>query len=401
MTELQPLFLRHLAQTSDEPLLLEITHAKGCVLFGPEERSWLDLISGISVSNMGHGHPDIVQAVQEQAAKYMHVMVYGEFVESPQVQYATWLANHLPGEIDSVYFVNSGSEAVEGAIKLAKRATCRTEIVSFQHGYHGSTAAALATGGNEERKRAFRPLPPDNLILPFNDINSIGQISHRTAAVLVELIQGEAGIRPADEAFIQELAYRCRVVGALLIVDECQTGFGRTGKMFAAEHYDLKPDIMILGKALGGGMPLGAFAAGKDLMQKLTTQPVLGHITTFGGHPVCCAAGLASASLITTELLQQVEEKGKFLEEKLHHPAIKEIRRRGLMMVVDLPDEPFNKAVIRRMITKGVVTDWFLFHDNGLRIAPPLVITVPELEFAARLLLESLDEVQKELHSVN
>jgi acetylornithine/N-succinyldiaminopimelate aminotransferase len=364
------LFLRHIAQTSDAPLMLEIVRANQCFLYDPDGREYLDLISGISVSNVGHGHPEVIKAVKDQVDQYMHVMVYGEFVEAPQVKYAQWLSAHLPDPLDAVFFVNSGSEAIEGALKLAKRATGRTEIVSFHQAYHGATHGAMSLGSTEERKSAYRPLLTDNRILPYNDVSVLDQITSRTAAVVIEPVQGEAGVRNADEGYVKALRDRCHATGALLVFDECQTGFGRTGNLFFSGKYQVVPDVVTLGKALGGGMPLGAFVASTELMQCLSHNPVLGHITTFGGHPVSCAAGLAAARLLTEDLLKSVEEKAQRFIRDLQHPLVVEVRHAGLLMAVEWPSAEFNKSLISKLIQRGLVTDWFLFNDQSMRIAP-------------------------------
>lgn len=387
------LFLRHLAQTSDAPLMLEIVRANNCYLYDREGKEYMDLISGISVSNLGHGHPEVIKAVKDQIDQYMHVMVYGEFVEAPQVQYAQWLAAQLPGHLDSVYFVNSGSEAIEGALKLSKRVTGRTEIISFHQAYHGATHGALSLGGEEERKGAFRPLVPDNRILPYNDLTVLDQITTRTAAVVIEPVQGEAGVRIADETYLIALRERCNKTGTLLVFDECQTGFGRTGKLFFSGKYDVIPDVVTLGKALGGGMPLGAFIASSELMHCLSYNPVLGHITTFGGHPVSCAAGWAAAKLLTEELLLSVETKAQLFIRELQHRHLLQIRHSGLLMAVEWPSANFNKTLISKLVQRGLVTDWFLFNDASMRIAPPLIIHEEQIKSAVRIILEELDKM--------
>jgi acetylornithine/succinyldiaminopimelate/putrescine aminotransferase len=388
------LFLSHIAQTSPAPLMLEIERAEGVYLYSSEGKKYIDLIAGISVSNLGHCNPQVVKAVQQQAEKYMHLMVYGEFVESPQVKYAERLISFLPPQLNNVYFTNSGTEATEGALKLAKRVTGRTQLISFKNGYHGSTQGALSMLGDETFKRSFRPLLPDTLQLTYGSEEELSNITSKTAAVIVETVQAESGITVPSKSFIQQLRRACNETGALLILDEAQTGMGRTGKMFAFEHYDIVPDILLLAKALGGGMPLGAFIASRELMQKLTENPVLGHITTFGGHPVCCAAGLAAFEVLTNEkLVEQVEAKGELFDSLLIHPKINSKSRIGLMMALEFESFETNKKIIDRCIENGVLTDWFLFAPQCMRIAPPFIITEEEIKLACRVILEAIESV--------
>ncbi len=392
MASNRQIFLSHVAQTSSAPLMLEIEQARGMYLFDYNGKKYLDLIAGISVSNLGHSHPSVVAAVKEQAEKYMHLMVYGEFVESPQVKFAKRLTEFLPAQLNNVYFTNSGAEATEGAMKLAKRVTGRTQFVSFKNSYHGSTQGALSILGDEYFKRKFRPLLPDVLQLEYGNLEELKQVSCRTAAVILEPIQAESGVTVPSVAFIKELRKKCDETGALLIFDEAQTGLGRTGKMFGFEHYGVVPDILLLAKALGGGMPLGAFISSKERMGLLTENPVLGHITTFGGHPVCCAAGLAALNaLVNEDLVAQVEEKGKLFETLLTHPKIKSKSRKGLMMALQFEDFDQNKKIIDRCIEKGLLTDWFLFAANCMRIAPPLIISAEEINFACNVILSCID----------
>ena len=386
------LFLNHVAQTSPAPLMLEIERAKGVYLFSADGKKYIDLIAGISVSNLGHSHPVVVKAVQEQAEKYMHLMVYGEFVENPQVKFAQRLTSFLPPQLNNVYFTNSGTEATEGALKLAKRVTGRTQLISFKNAYHGSTQGALSMMGDETFKRSFRPLLPDTLQLTYGDEAALSKISCRTAAVIIETVQAESGITVPSQNFIQQLREVCNKTGALLILDEAQVGLGRTGKLFAFEHYNILPDILLLAKALGGGMPLGAFIAGKEIMNTLTENPVLGHITTFGGHPVCCAAGLAAFDvLLEHKLTEQVEAKGKLFETLLNHSKIKSKHRIGLMMALEFESFEQNKQIIDRCIENGVLTDWFLFAPHCMRIAPPFIITEEEIRFACAVILEAIE----------
>jgi acetylornithine/succinyldiaminopimelate/putrescine aminotransferase len=386
-------FLNHVAQTSAAPLMLEIERAEGMYMYAANGEKYLDLIAGISVSNLGHSHPEVVRAVQEQAEKYMHLMVYGEFIESPQVKYAKRLAELLPEQLNNVYFTNSGAEATEGAMKLAKRLTGRTQFISFKNGYHGSTQGALSIMGEEGFKRKFRPLLPDTLQLEFNNEEDLKKISRTTAAVIMEPVQAESGVTAATQNFISLLRKKCNDTGALLIFDEAQTGLGRTGKMFAFEHYEVSPDILLLAKALGGGMPLGAFISSKERMKTLSENPVLGHITTFGGHPVCCAAGLAALDILMKEnWIGQAEEKGKLFDELLVHPEIKSKHRFGLMLAIEFESFERNKKIIDRCIERGLLTDWFLFAPHCMRIAPPLIISEEEIKLASQIILESISE---------
>ncbi|MFZ5554977.1 MAG: aspartate aminotransferase family protein [Bacteroidota bacterium] len=392
MSTQRQLFFQHLALTSDFPLALEISHAEGNYLIDVNGKKYLDLISGIAVSNLGHGHAKIKEAVIEQVNKNMHLMVYGEYVHSPQVKLAEKLCSLLPASLNNVYFVNSGAEAVEGALKLAKRFTGRTEIISCKNAYHGSTHGALSIIGDEEFKNAFRPLLPDVRQIVFNDFSQLEQITGKTACVIVEPVQGEAGIRPATKEYLEALRKKCTEQSVILIFDEIQSGYGRTGKLFAFEHYGVIPDVLLLAKGMGGGMPLGAFISSQEMMKTLRTNPVLGHITTFGGHPVCCAASLAALEeIVSPGIITTVTEKEKLFRQLLVHPAIREIRSKGLMMAVEL--ESFEKVqqVITRCIEKGVIVDWFLFCNNSLRIAPPLTISEEEIRMACGVILESLN----------
>ena len=388
-------FLQHVGQTSPEPMLVEVERAEGVFFYTPEGKPYYDLISGVSVSNVGHGNPAVVEAVCRQARDYMHVMVYGELVETPQVEYARLLAEQLPGEIDSIYFLNSGAEAVEGALKLAKRVTGRPEMISMQGAYHGSTHGAMSMMGGEEHKSAFRPLLPDVRQIRYNNFDDIQLITTRTACLLVEPVQGEAGVIPPAEGYLEALRRRCDEVGAMLIFDEIQTGMGRTGAMFACAKYGVTPDIICLAKALGGGMPLGAFAARREVMQALTHNPVLGHISTFGGHPVCCAAGLAAARyILDNKLVEQVEAKGALYETLLaDHPAVVEIRRSGLLLAVELGSSERMFAMMAMFKEVGILSDWFLYCDTAFRISPPLTITEEEIRDSAALIRQCLDKL--------
>lgn len=388
------LFLRHIAQTSDAPMLLEIEQADGVYLADTKGTIYIDLISGISVSNLGHCYPVVVEAIHEQVTRYMHLMVYGEYVYSPQVALAKLLVSSLPRTLDSVYFVNSGTEATEGAMKLAKRYTGRTEMISFQNAYHGSTQGALSLMSSEYWTQNYRPLLPDIRHLRFNNIADLQHITERTAAVIVEPIQAEAGVIAPENNFLQHLRACCLETGTLLILDEIQTGYGRTGTLFAFEQLGIVPDILLLAKGFGGGLPLGAFIANRRVMSVLSHHPVLGHITTFGGNAVCCAASLATLKILLTEnYISRVKAKEQIFRRLLVHRAIKEVRSLGLLIAVEFDNFALNKKIIDRCIAKGVITDWFLFADNCMRIAPPLIITEPQIEYACRTILEAIDEV--------
>lgn len=384
------LFLRHIGQTSPSPMMIEIEKAEGIYLYAPDKTQYIDLISGVAVSNIGHSNQKVIDAVCRQAQDYMHLMVYGEYIQSPQVDFAKKLETFLPDNIDSIYFVNSGSEAIEGAMKLAKRATSRTEIISFKNAYHGSTQGALSIQGSEMFKHAFRPLLPDTRLLEFNNIDDIKLITERTAGVVAEVIQGEGGFIIANREWLKALRERCDEVGALLIFDEIQTGFGRTGNMFAWQTLGVEPHIITMAKAMGGGMPLGGFAANKELMDKLTFNPVLGHITTFGGHPVSCAAALAALDfLIEEKIIEKVNNKSKRFIDKLKDiEPIKEIRSCGLMIAIDLKDNPLRDKIVKELVNQGILTEGFLFCDTAFRIAPPLIITNEQIDYICNKIRE-------------
>ncbi len=395
MLSQRQLFFNHIAQTSETPLALEIEKAEGVYLYDVSGKCYLDLISGISVSNIGHRHPKVVAAIKEQLDKYLHLMVYGEYIQNPQVRLAKRLTELLPSNLSSVYFVNSGSEAIEGAMKLAKRFTNRTEIVYFKNAYHGSTQGSLSIMGNEEFKNAFRPLLPDTKQIEYNNLADLQYITNRTACVIVETIQGEAGAVVPESNFLKKLRERCNESGALLVADEIQCGFGRTGKLFAFEHYDFIPDILCIAKGMGGGMPIGAFVSSKEIINSLTNNPVLGHITTFGGHPVSCAAASATLNILIEEnLITQVPGKEKLFREKLNHPKIRSIHGKGLLLALEFESYEQNKAIIDRCIEKGLITDWFLFNSHSMRIAPPLTISKQEIEQACKIILESIEEIK-------
>lgn len=393
MTERQ-LFLQHIAQTSITPLGLEINKAKGCMLWDKNGKAYIDLIAGISVCNIGHCHAAVVKAIKKQAAQYLHVMVYGEFVETPQVRYAKLLTEHLPSTLNSVYFTNSGAEATEGAMKLAKRLTNRTGVLAFTNSYHGSTQGALSVMGSEYWRNAFRPLLPHIWHENYNDSLAIQRIDDDIACVIMETVQAENGIIQPNKQWIQDVRQRCTEKGVVFILDEIQAGFGRTGSLWAFEQFNVVPDILLLGKALGGGMPLGAFIADKRVMQVLTKNPVLGHITTFGGHPVSCAAGMAAMQvLLACNWVQEVKVKEQLFIERLQHPLIKSIRSAGLWMAIEFESFDVNKRVIDACVENGLITDWFLFAPQCLRVAPPLCITMKEINEACDIVMTCLNGI--------
>jgi acetylornithine/succinyldiaminopimelate/putrescine aminotransferase len=375
------LFLSHIAQTTQHPLGIEVIKAEGVYLYGPNGEKYMDMISGISVSNLGHCHPKVVKAVQEQSASFMHLMVYGEYIYSPQTMLAKTLKEVLPKELDNFYFTNSGTEATEGAFKLAKRYTQRSEIISCYHSYHGSTAGALSAMGDETYQSAFRPLVPGHSFIEYNNLSDIDKITKHTAAVIIELVSAEKGVIIGDYDYFQKLRTRCTEVGALLILDEIQTGCGRTGTLFAFEQYDIIPDILLLGKGFGGGMPIAAFIANREVMKTLSFDPILGHISTYGGNAVCCAAALASLKVLKEEtLLKEVEKKGLYLQQSLEGIGFDLIRRKGLLLAVDMDSQVKNFELIEACITHGIITDWFLFNTQCMRICPPLTITYDQID---------------------
>lgn len=394
MISQRQLFLHHVAQTSPTPMMLEIERAKGVELFDVNGKRYIDLIAGISVSNVGHCHPRVVEAVKAQAEMYMHLMVYGEYVQSPQVLLAKALSEVLPQSLNCSYFTNSGTEAIEGAMKLSKRYTGRTEIIAFRNSYHGSTQGALSLMSDEYFKNAFRPLLTDIRFVDFNKTEDLNFISEKTACVVAETIQAEAGAITPIKGFMKKLKEKCGTAGALLISDEVQTGFGRTGTLFAFEQNEFVPDILVLAKGMGGGMPIGAFISSKKIMTTLTNNPVLGHITTFGGHPVSCAASFAALNIIKEmNLEKEVARKESLFRKMLKHDSIKSISGKGLLLAVEFDSELTNKKVIERCIHNGVITDWFLFAANKMRIAPPLLINEDEIIESCTLILKSINEV--------
>jgi acetylornithine/N-succinyldiaminopimelate aminotransferase len=387
------LFFKHVAQTSAAPIGLEIIKAEGIYQYDISGKKYIDLISGFSVANIGHSNPKVIKAVQEQVEKYMHLIVYGEFIESPQTSYANLLTKYLPSNLNCVYFTNSGTEATEGALKLAKRVTNRTNIIAFNKSYHGSTQGALSVMGDEYYRNAFRPLLPGILHVDYNSDGVFELINEDTACVILETIQAESGITIPSKKWMQQLRNTCTQQGALLILDEIQAGFGRTGTLWAFEQFDIVPDILLLGKALGGGMPLGAFIANKKLMQQLSFNPVLGHITTFGGHPVSCAAGKAALEiLLENNLTNEIKNKEAFLIDHLHHAAIKKINHFGLWASLQFNSVETAQNIIHNCVQKGCITDWFLFASDCLRIAPPLIIQQDEMLQACDIILQAINE---------
>ncbi|MBC7651603.1 MAG: aspartate aminotransferase family protein [Deinococcales bacterium] len=389
-------FLNHIAQTSDAPIGLEMVKGEGIWLYDVNGKRYLDMISGFSVANIGHSHPKVVQAVQNQAAQYMHLIVYGEYIQQPQVSYAKLLTEYLPPSLNCVYFTNSGAEATEGAMKLAKRVTNRSKIISCNKAYHGSTQGALSVMGDDYFKTAFRPLLPNILHYNFNSDAFINAIDHATACVIIETVQAESGIIKPQPDWLAAIRKKCDEHCVLLILDEIQAGFGRTGSLWAFEQYGIVPDVLLLGKALGGGMPLGAFVADKRLMNTLTNNPVLGHITTFGGHPISCAAGKAAFEvLVQNTFIADIANKEQVLITTIKHPLIVSTRTAGLWMAIEFDSFETNYAVIKKCIANGLISDWFLFNNTSMRIAPPLIITKAELVAMCELIVASINEVNE------
>jgi acetylornithine/succinyldiaminopimelate/putrescine aminotransferase len=389
-------FLSHLGQTTPFPFLVEVERAEGIYIYDKDGKAYMDMISGVAVNNIGHRHPKVVSALKNQIDKYLHVMVYGEFIQDPQQLLVKELLEVLPPTLDGVYVVNSGTEAIEAALKLAKRVTGRTELVSFRGSYHGSTHGAMSVSGNEIKKQAFRPLLPDVQFLQHNQLADLERITEKTAGVILETIQGDAGVRRPSVTFMHALRQRCNEVGAMLILDEIQCGMGRTGKMFAFEHFGIVPDILTLGKALGGGMPIGALVSSQKRLMEFTHAPMLGHITTFGGHPVISAAAAAAVHVLKTEInWKTLEEKGQRFEERFsHHPELIEIRRVGMMFAFDMVSAERVERVVSRCMEKGLITFWFLSHPYSFRLSPPLSITEDELNLAADLILQAIEETR-------
>lgn len=396
MSSIRQLFLQHVAQTSDTSLQFEIEKAEGIYFYDTSGKAYIDLVSGVSVSSLGHGHPVVSDAIKKQVDRYLHTMVYGEFVQSPQVKYASWLVEHLPVAMDNVYFVNSGSEAIDGAMKLAKRFTGRAEFRAFRNAYHGSTHGAMSILGDEKSRSGYLPLLPGIKHMRFNHVDDLELIDERVAAVVVEPIQAEAGIVEPSDDFLALVRKRCDDTGALLILDEIQTGMGRTGRLFAFEHYGVVPDILCLAKSFGGGMPLGAFISSREVMQTLTHDPPLGHITTFGGHPVCCAAGLAVQTYVEEEDLMS---HAVLMEERyrsgLKHPLVKGLRGRGLFLAMVLNEGVDVGKFISLAFENGLVIDRFLFSGDSFRIAPPMIISESEVDDSIQRILHTLDVLQQ------
>ena len=388
------LFLQHVAQTSDAPIGIEMVEAAGVTLTDVAGKTYTDFIAGFSVCNIGHSHPEVVKAVQEQAAKYMHLIVYGEFIESPQVQYAALLAKHLPENLDCVYFTSSGAEATEGALKLAKRVTGKTKILACNKAYHGSTQGALSVMGDEYWRNAFRPLLPEVYHFDYNDDALVDAIDGSVACVIVEPVQAESGVTPGRKDWLAQVRKKCDDNCVLLIFDEIQSGFGRTGTLFAFEQMGVVPDVLLVGKALGGGMPLGAFISSHKLMSTLTVSPVLGHITTFGGHPVSCAAGKKAFEILTEQKwIDTVHAKSKLLQTLLVHPAIVQMQGIGLWFSLRFSSDALAQKVAHACVQNGVITDWFLFAPDCIRVAPPLIITEAEIRAACTVILATIDQV--------
>jgi acetylornithine/N-succinyldiaminopimelate aminotransferase len=389
--KIESIFKQFQAKTTSNPMGIEVNRAEGVYIYDTNGKCYIDMIAGIAVSNLGHQHPEIVNAVKNQAEQYMHVMAYGEFYQMPQAKLAEKLASVLPDTLNTTFFVNSGTEANEAALKLAKRYTGRSEIISFHKSYHGSTHGSLSVTGNEVKKYAFRPLLPQVKFIEFNAIAQLDNITDKIACVIVETVQGDAGVRIPDKNFLQALKKKCSEKGALLILDEIQTGFGRTGTLFAFEQFGVVPDILTIAKAMGGGMPIGAFVSDKKIMDALTHDPELGHITTFGGHPVCCAAALANLEILTsTDIISQVKHKGELLKNTINHPNIVEIRQIGLMFAVELKNEEAVAKVVMNCLENGVIGFWFLSSKNSFRLAPPLIITDEQIIIAGNIIRESI-----------
>jgi acetylornithine/succinyldiaminopimelate/putrescine aminotransferase len=388
----EEIFLTRLAPTSPYPFLIPVEKAEGIYFYTPDGKRYTDLISGIAVSAVGHRHPKVVEAIKHQLDKHLHVMVYGEYIQSSVNALAMKLAELLPRSLNCSYFVNSGTEANEGALKLAKRYTGRTKIVSCKKSYHGSTHGSLSVSGNEVKKNAFRPLLPDISFMTFGDFKDLEMITAETACVIMETVQGDAGVRIPTMEYLQAVRKKCTDTGTVLILDEIQCGMGRTGKLFAFEHFGIVPDILTVAKAFGGGLPIGAFIADAAMMKIFTHDPMLGHITTFGGNPVCCASALATLNVITDDrLLDQVEEKGKLFEKYLQHSDIKEIRRIGLMFAIDFDSAERVSAIVHRAKEMGVICYWFLSHPYSFRIAPPLTISEKEIKESCDIIVSAIN----------
>ncbi|MBT8305115.1 MAG: aspartate aminotransferase family protein [Bacteroidia bacterium] len=387
-------FLKYQAQTTTHPLAMEISHAEGSYIHDTNGKAYLDFVAGVSACPLGHRHPKVIQAIKDQIDKYLHVMVYGEYIQQPAVELCKLLASQLPEPLESTYLTNSGTEAIEGALKLARRYTGRSEIIAANHAYHGNTMGALSVMGYEERKQPFRPLIPNVRFIDFNDESHLEYITDKTAAVMLETIQGGAGFIEPVNGYLQKVQERCSAVGALLILDEIQPGYGRTGKLFGFENYDCTPDIVVTGKGLGGGMPIGAFTTSKELMDSLKSNPKLGHITTFGGHPVIAASALATLKeIIESDLIQESLRKERLFREHLQHPKIKEIRGKGLMLAVITDSPDLTNKVILKCQDEGLILFWLLFEPRAIRITPPLTISDDEIVKGCSILKDVLSKV--------
>jgi len=382
------------AQTTPFPIGLEISRAEGLFIYDTNGKAYFDLVSGLAVTNIGHRHPKVIEAIKKQLDTHLHVMPYGEFIQTPQLKLAEKLNEILPENLTTSYFVNSGAEAVEGALKLAKRYTGRQEIIACHKSYHGSTHGALSVSGNPVKQSAFKPLLPDVNFITFNKLDELDRITKNTACVIIETVQGDAGVRIPELCYLQKLREKCTEAGTLLILDEIQTGFGRTGSFFAFEQYGIVPDVLVIAKALGGGMPIGAFVSSKEIMDCLTHNPMLGHITTFGGHPLNCAAAVANIDVILEEnLVKEVHEKGEIMKELLSHSLVKEIRQIGLMFAIDLETEEITQKVVERCMERGIITFWFLSCPASFRLAPPLTISFEEIEEVCGVICEVFDGI--------
>ncbi|WP_434035325.1 aspartate aminotransferase family protein [Formosa sp. 4Alg 33] len=387
-------FFKYQAQTSPFPLAMEISHAKGSYIYDTNNKAYLDFVAGVSACSLGHSHPKVVNAIKDQLDKYMHVMVYGEYIQKPAVELAQFFASHTPEPLEQTYLVNSGTEAIEGALKLAKRATGRAEIIAAKHAYHGNTMGSMSVMGYEERKQAYRPLVPGTKLITFNNVDDLKEITTKTAAVILETIQGGAGFLEPLNGYLSKVKAKCEAVGALLILDEIQPGIGRTGKLFGFENYNCTPDILVTGKGLGGGMPIGAFTASTKLMQQLKDDPKMGHITTFGGHPVIAAAALATLKEITeSNLMAEALEKEQLIRQLLKHPLITEIRGKGLMLAALTPSAEITNQVILEAQNKGLIAFWLLFEPKAIRITPPLTISKAEIEEGCEIIINILSNI--------
>ncbi|MTG97146.1 MULTISPECIES: aspartate aminotransferase family protein [Myroides] len=391
-------FYKYQAQTSPNPIGMQVAYAKGSYIYDINNKPYLDFVAGVSACTLGHQHPKVNQAIKDQLDKYSHVMVYGEYIQDPAVEFCKLLAENIPAPLNKTYLVNSGTEATEGALKLAKRVTGRSQLISCFNAYHGNTMGSMSVMGFEERKRAFRPLLPDVDFIHFNNVDDLQKITTKTAGIILETIQGGAGFVEPFDGFLTKVKQRCQEVGALMIVDEIQPGFGRTGKLFGFQNYDVVPDVIVMGKGMGGGMPVGAFTASDKHMDMLYDNPKFGHITTFGGHPVIAAASLATLKeLVETDIMEQTLEKEKLFRKLLVHPLITEIRGRGLMLAPMTLSADITNRVIIKCQEKGVILFWLLFEGKAIRITPPLTISETEIEQGCAMIIEALDEVQKEL----